>query len=1051
MDNNVNMDNANNLKPLLAKISEFVLPVESRNATQDSPSEWLDKILDEKLQKYSAGVSLGSDDVRWSYVEQGLALLNQLCQCLVRLRGKECQLASAGTRTNQAPPLPADSISIGHQSCISGLVQIILVFGAVPSFIPGVGIPVDKRTKFADVLKDEKRRKDLNIEDYHSRLVRVVSGLTTLLEHDGLANIILSRHFGDLVAGLIQLGYAPLMKPVSQEEIVRMEKPPLFHMTQELFDKLSAEQTQFRMELDNVMDRVYQPVVVKQLLILQSSGARETAGKPVPKSINKIASKPAPRWLQRVCGRLLSSVLTRGNNGLLDVVRGIMDVSSSPDGNDASVQDLKKFQLVAQIIANPPKDLSGTEEDYYRLICPQVLRLLDIKDGSDSKALHLISAACIRSLNERSPQYAQDYLIQPLMEPLLRLTSPSLNLPTDTIITNEDELSECIGKLQFVFEVSSDPSMKFTDCLSSIILVLLALHCQLHHGVSHVKKHVDSLVEKFIKNASGDLPNKALACFAFDENDPLFRRLNQAVDFVNTESGGVQCRVKEDSNQQAHISEFRAGYLVTLLDYDKYKSATTNFFLYLLQELTKSMGEKGGEDQIGSSVSDSAQLLHIETKVEQAVAKIEKQLTIVRLISLFSEDEKLQDALMENPEQKIRFLLSTLHRVAVTCRERLEAKSSMSGLSLEEGTNYGGDPAELQSLTMAVSLLKHHLAQKEQIKPKDWDQLQECEADLQLLATNYQEKSVALLCHRLRECILTRGALDPDEPAAAVDKTGTNEKITEVSADSYESAARDASETEIPVRGHGLIALTRLVEAGDPEAAKHAEEILETFRENLKHRDTYVYLQSVKGMAACSKHNPELVIEELTKQFNNLVEGNYSVDEVAEVHTKLGEALVQVTRVLGQMTPAHKNRLLNPVLNQLSHPDDLIRASALSNLGEICKNLKFSLDGVIHEVLLSLDNVINCDRSLTARRAAVLVIVLLLEGLGQDTLRVLQSSIRDIWRSLTKLRNTETDEVMLHHVAQAITLIDDVVKRFFQPSPKLQKTIYVLDTPPEHF
>ena len=57
MDNNVNMDNANNLKPLLAKISEFVLPVESRNATQDSPSEWLDKILDEKLQKYSAGIA----------------------------------------------------------------------------------------------------------------------------------------------------------------------------------------------------------------------------------------------------------------------------------------------------------------------------------------------------------------------------------------------------------------------------------------------------------------------------------------------------------------------------------------------------------------------------------------------------------------------------------------------------------------------------------------------------------------------------------------------------------------------------------------------------------------------------------------------------------------------------------------------------------------------------------------------------------------------------------------------------------------------------------
>ena len=79
MDNNVNMDNANNLKPLLAKISEFVLPVESRNATQDSPSEWLDKILDEKLQKYSAGIaclyplSLRMPLICYTYIRRNLS------------------------------------------------------------------------------------------------------------------------------------------------------------------------------------------------------------------------------------------------------------------------------------------------------------------------------------------------------------------------------------------------------------------------------------------------------------------------------------------------------------------------------------------------------------------------------------------------------------------------------------------------------------------------------------------------------------------------------------------------------------------------------------------------------------------------------------------------------------------------------------------------------------------------------------------------------------------------------------------------------------------
>ena len=39
-----------------------------------------------------------------------------------------------------------------------------------------------------------------------------------------------------------------------------------------------------------------------------------------------------------------------------------------------------------------------------------------------------------------------------------------------------------------------------------------------------------------------------------------------------------------------------------------------------------------------------------------------------------------------------------------------------------------------------------------------------------------------------------------------------------------------------------------------------------------------------------------------------------------ELRTKLGEALVRITRLLGEMTPSHKNKLLNPFLGQLGHP-----------------------------------------------------------------------------------------------------------------------------------
>ena len=87
---------------------------------------------------------------------------------------------------------------------------MVLVFGAVPSFLPGVGLPLAKRTKFADVLSPEKTR---DVEELHSRLASVTLGLTNLLDHEGLAGIVLSRHLGDLLAGLVQLAHVPLMKP----------------------------------------------------------------------------------------------------------------------------------------------------------------------------------------------------------------------------------------------------------------------------------------------------------------------------------------------------------------------------------------------------------------------------------------------------------------------------------------------------------------------------------------------------------------------------------------------------------------------------------------------------------------------------------------------------------------------------------------------------------------------------------------------------------------------------------------------------------------------
>ena len=141
----------------------------------------------------------------------------------------------------------------------------------------------------------------------HHRLSKVMRGLLQVLNHKGLATIILTQNLGDLIAGLIQLSFAPLKrpsksdndeskklpkpddsqkspktnesqktpKPDEAQESPKTDKSPSSvesPMTVELHDKLAAEQTWFRAQLDRIAERIYQPIVTKYLLVSISTG-----------------------------------------------------------------------------------------------------------------------------------------------------------------------------------------------------------------------------------------------------------------------------------------------------------------------------------------------------------------------------------------------------------------------------------------------------------------------------------------------------------------------------------------------------------------------------------------------------------------------------------------------------------------------------------------------------------------------------------------------------------------------------------------------------------
>ena len=70
----------------------------------------------------------------------------------------------------------------------------------------------------------------------------------------------------------------------------------------------------------------------------------------------------------------------------------------------------------------------------------------------------------------------------------------------------------------------------------------------------------------------------------------------------------------------------------------------------------------------------------------------------------------------------------------------------------------------------------------------------------------------------------------------------------------------------------------------------------------------------------------------------------------AEVRLKVGEALLQVVRLIGPLIPKYKKVLLNSFLRGAKDEDAFVRASCLHNLGELCGLLRYSLDSVAFEV-----------------------------------------------------------------------------------------------------
>ncbi|NXI09473.1 TNG6 protein, partial [Irena cyanogastra] len=778
----------------------------------------------------------------------------------------------------------------------------------------------------------------------------------------------------------------------------------------------------------------------------------------------------APAWLRRLCGHLLSERLLRPG-GVQAVVRGVLEGTDGGAGAETAALDWKKCDAVGKILAACPQQCLSLE-DYYRQVCPQILDLLHIQDKVTARQFQRVATTTLLTMAREQPELAERHLLQPLLAPLRRCSEAAElaleDLTAGALLVPEAELGSCVEDVLKVYVVGNDSSSLLLGSLQSVLGVVFSLYSFAKQNVSYLRSPCQDILLWFLEKAEREQSLAVLESLAgLSSHVPTLHPQCQlrvgseggaAVVVGETISDEDEALYQKISSEQCHLES-----LVELLSHCQKSGLAGDFFIHCLKELTQVAAED--EAAPNPAVEPGGSLLELE----QYQARQGRKLLVLQLVAALCEG--VSDTVFTDIVQVQEFLAAVLQRA---CAHPARGP---------------GAAAEAQTLAMAMGLAAAVLGGAVQLKSSDFVVLKRLVPLLEELSRTYPDPLTQELASDLRIAICTHGACSPGTlGAAAHGKAGTAAQSPAGTAPSppaprhghgSPSARRERSKEQStcrepsasgaspapgadspapaglqellvsaydpqpPSRAAALRRLASLVTQRDPEALRLQEKLLQVFLENMQHEDAFVYLSAIQGVALLSSDYPERILPILLAQYECPAQGTEDTMS-AVTRMKLGEVLMRVTRALGDMVFQHREPLIRAFLRGARDPDSALRASSLSNLGELCQHLGFQLGSIIQEVTCCVTAIARTDPEAEVRRAAVHVVVLLLRGLSEKVTEVLRDVLRDLYRLLKHVATAERDAATVLHAQLALEELDSAVRRVLFPPQTLEKKIVVL-------
>ncbi len=200
-----------------------------------------------------------------------------------------------------------------------------------------------------------------------------------------------------------------------------------------------------------------------------------------------------------------------------------------------------------------------------------------------------------------------------------------------------------------------------------------------------------------------------------------------------------------------------------------------------------------------------------------------------------------------------------------------------------------------------------------------------------------------------------------------------------------------------------------------------------------------MYLAAIFGLVSLVDLDPNKILDTLFDSYRN--SPKLDIDN----KLKVGEVLTKTVRDFGEFIPKYAPQLINTFLLGAKHENEFLRASSLSNLGELCKMLNYSLTNYVYEIINCLSSLLDTDKSLHVKRSAILVLKMIIEGLKKETfLSVLNDSIVPLYKLLVKTKNSTQDDVIRLNCQLSSEYVNELMKHSMFPAQKMEKQIKVL-------